>query len=370
MISKLIPNIQKAEKLSGITLKVREEIKLPYKQFNQIWIKADRPVMELYATSLKASELQFYPIKNLKAWAKFGLDFLKGNTEKIVFKKLLGIRFNWRFTKSADLPFHADIIYYRQRAVVMVYTKKKRVLKIALTKQGKKDMDNEIISQRLASNILSEHIFIPTIIQELRNEDINFTVEEYFEGKRQSFKNKSVLEANYHKVFQFLLRFYLSAPIELQALSESKFLNHDFVEEFIRKQTHGAEVVSIFRKLYAKEKKMILCRIHGDLSHNNILSNSDQVCIIDWGKSKQHYLARDLDNSSYNTECVFDEFIERAHIDKRVIYSYKEQLFLGRFIEMNRLIHNGIVRRTITASLFSWTKSQILKLKEMGDKLS
>jgi|SRR5690554_237295 len=360
--------LQRAEHLAGFI--PQNAGKRPYKIVDNVWIKGDLPLIKTYHKTLKNSELPVFPNPNFKTWGVFVLQKLKDRNTNHNFRKLLGYGLSWSFLKKEYVPLNADIIYYRQRAVVMVYTEAKRVLKIAVTKQGKKDMDNEVISQRMASNIPSEYIFIPSIIQELRNEDIDFTVEEYFEGKRQTFKNKSVLEANYHKVFQFLLKFYLSAPMELQALSESKFLNHDFVEEFIRKQTHGAEVVSIFRKLYAKEKKMILCRIHGDLNHNNILSNSDQVCIIDWGKSKQHYLARDLDNSSYNTECVFDEFIERAHIDKRVIYSYKEQLFLGRYIEMNRLIHNGIVRKTITASLYNWTKSQNLKLKEMGDKLS
>src|SRR5690606_20208209 len=105
-------------------------------------------------------------------------------------------------------------------------------------------------------------------------------------GKRQSFKNRNLLEANYHKVFQFLLKFYLKNPIELQSLSESKFLNHDFVEEFISKQTHGEKVLSIYKKLYDEQKKMILCKVHGDLNHNNILSNGETVCIIDWGRSK------------------------------------------------------------------------------------
>src|SRR5690606_15180817 len=103
------------------------------------------------------------------------------------------------------------------------------------------------------------------------------TVEDYFEGEKQSFKNRRVLEANYHKVFQFLLKFYLKNPIELQSLTENKFLNHHFVEDFITKQPNGAKVVSIFKSLFAKKKKMILCRIHGDLNHSNVLSNGNTV---------------------------------------------------------------------------------------------
>lgn len=230
-------------------------------------------------------------------------------------------------------------------------------------------MANEVESQNLASSIVCGNVYIPSIIQEFHKGDIDFTVEEYFEGKRQSFKNRSQLEANYHKVFQFLLKYYLRAPIELQALSENKFLNHEFVEEFISKQSHGNEIISMFKKLYAKEKRMIMCRVHGDLNHNNILSNGDRVCIIDWGQSKHHYLFRDLDNSSYNTEPLYNEFIDNANISKEDVYSYGEQMFLVRFVEMNRLIHNGIVRKTISPLLYTWVKQQNIKLFKMSHAL-
>jgi len=364
----IIKKLQEVERLSEVNLE-STKLLIPYKRFDQVWIKADKPVMEIYATTLKNSELQFYVSKNLKAWVRFGLSILKSKNNKQILMKLLGVRVVWRFLEKVDFSLYADIIYYRQRAVVMVYNKEKKVVKFALTQRGKKDLRNEVISQRLASTIPSKQVFIPKIIKEFRNEDVEFTVEEYFEGKRQTFKNKSVLEANYHKVFQFLLKFYLSAPMELQALSGSKFLNHEFVEEFIRKQTHGAEVVSIFRKLYAKEKRMILCRIHGDLSHNNILIGNDKVCIIDWGKSKQHYLARDLDNSSFDTEDTYNNFVKQAKIDDSEVYSYREQIFLARFIEMSRLIHNGIKRNTLTPYLYSLTKSENMRLLKMGQKL-
>src|SRR5690554_3040429 len=359
--------LQRAEHLAGFI--PQNAGKRPYKIVDNVWIKGDLPLIKTYHKTLKNSELPVFPNPNFKTWGVFVLQKLKDRNTNHNFRKLLGYGLSWSFLKKEYVPLNADIIYYRQRAVVMVYTEAKRVLKIAVTKQGKKDMDNEVISQRMASNIPSEYIFIPSIIQELRNEDIDFTVEEYFEGKRQTFKNKSVLEANYHKVFQFLLKFYLSAPMELQALSGSKFLNHEFVEEFIRKQTHGAEVVSIFRKLYAKEKRMILCRIHGDLSHNNILIGNDKVCIIDWGKSKQHYLARDLDNSSFDTEDTYNNFVKQAKIDDSEVYSYREQIFLARFIEMSRLIHNGIKRNTSTPYLYSLTKSENMRLLKMGQKL-
>src|SRR5690554_842621 len=356
--------LQRAEHLAGFI--PQNAGKRPYKIVDNVWIKGDLPLIKTYHKTLKNSELPVFPNPNFKTWGVFVLQKLKDRNTNHNFRKLLGYGLSWSFLKKEYVPLNADIIYYRQRAVVMVYTEAKRVLKIAVTKQGKKDMDNEVISQRMASNIPSEYIFIPSIIQELRNEDINFTVEEYFEGKRQSFKNKSVLEANYHKVFQFLLKFYLSAPIELQALSESKFLNHDFVEEFIRQQADGAEVLSIFRKLYAKQKRMILCRIHGDLNHNNILSNGETVCIIDWGRSKHNYLFRDLDNSSFDTKPIFEQFLVLNKIESEKVYPYHEQLFLEIFLEMCRWVHNGIKRKTLGPGIYNWVDIKNQKLIEIS----
>ncbi|MGB3342515.1 MAG: phosphotransferase [Aequorivita sp.] len=362
----IIKKLQEVERLSEVNFD-SNKLLTPYRCFNQIWIKADKPVMEIYATTLKNSELQFYTSKNLKAWAIYVLNRLKGK-KKQSLKNLLGIKMVWRFLEIVDLRLHADIIYFRQHAVVMVYNKEKRVIKVALTQRGKRDMANEVESQNLASSIACENVYIPSIIQEFHKDDIDFTVEEYFEGKRQSFKNRGLLEANYYKVFQFLLKFYLSAPIELEVLSESKFLNHEFVEEFISKQAHGNEIISIFKKLYAKEKRMIRCRIHGDLNHNNVLYEGDRVCIIDWGGSKHHYLFSDLDNASFDTQVVFEQFIELSKIDTERVYPYYEQLFLEIFIEMCRWIHNGIQRKTIGPGFYKWIDIKGKRLLEISEK--
>src|SRR5690606_33881663 len=103
---------------------------------------------------------------------------------------------------------------------------------------------------RLASLIESKEVVIPSILNEVNDEDVSLSVETYFEGKRNSFKDINLLQASYHKVFKFMLELYLNNPIELQHLSESKFLNHDFVEEFISNQDQGQEVILIYRNLF------------------------------------------------------------------------------------------------------------------------
>src|SRR5690606_18116077 len=126
-----------------------------------------------------------------------------------------------------------------------------------------------------------------------------------------------------------------------------------------------AIILSVFKRLYSKEKKMILCRIHGDLNHSNILSNKDKICIIDWGKSKHHYLFRDLDNSSLNTEPIYEQFIKMSGLNSANIYSYNEQLFLEVFIEVCRLIHYGIKTKTIGSSFYRLIDSKNRRLVEI-----
>lgn len=370
MKAEFIEQIGRVEEIWGIKPE-QKHVLFPYKHFDRVWIKADKPLAEIYNKTIRYSELRFYPNTNYKAWVVWILmNFkLKKGSRKLSY--LLGFGYKWPFVKPVYLPLEADIIYYRYHTIIMVYTasNRKKVIKVALTPWGKTMMKSEAQSQRLANLIPSKDVVVPAILNEVHREDLNFSVEVYFEGRRNSLKDKRLLKSSYYKVFQFMLELYLSNPIELQNLSENKFLGHGFVEEFLSDQDQTKVVMTTFKKLFAIEKKMILCRIHGDLSNNNILVSGDKVCIIDWGKSKHHYLAHDLDNSSYNTQEVYAEFNRRAQMDDDAIYPYHEQLFLGRFIELNRLIHNGIKRKTMTPYFYSSIKQQTEVLRKMAEKL-
>lgn len=359
-----IDTLQKAEQHAGFL--PHTTVITPYKIVGDVWIKANYSLIKTYQKTLKNSELPIFPDSGYKTWGVFILSKLKGKETKTNFKKLLGIGLNWRFLKKEYVPLQADILYYRTRAIVMVYTTERKVVKVALTKPGQRDMANETESQRTASAIAIPGISVSKIIKEFHDNGLDFTVEEYFIGKKQSFKDKKILEKNYAKVFDFMIEFYFKYPIELESLYDSRFLNHDFVDEFIQNQEEGETVFSIYKMLFAKERKIIKCRIHGDLNHRNVLSNGNQLCIIDWGQSKLNYLALELNNSSYNTKHVFEKFIERAEIEQKEIYSYEEQLFLARYIEMNRSIHNRIKRNKLTHQLPALVDKEIKKLLKMS----
>lgn len=259
----------------------KNAVDIPYKKVGDVWIKANHSLIKTYQKTLKNSELPIFPDSGYKTWGVFILSKLKGKEIKTNFKKLLGIGLNWRFLKKEYVPLQADILYYRTRAIVMVYTTERKVVKVALTKPGQRDMANETESQRTASAIAIPGISVSKIIQEFHDNGLDFTVEEYFIGKKQSFKDKKILEKNYAKVFDFMIEFYFKYPIELESLYDSRFLNHEFVEEYIKNVEGGETLLSIYKKLSVKEKKIIKCQIHGDLNHRNVLSNENQLCIID-----------------------------------------------------------------------------------------
>lgn len=366
MLHNYIHLLQQAEELADIDNAKKSAF--PYKRWGNVWIRADKSLKEIYAQTLQYSEERFYPSSDYKEWGVWFLRLFQTNKNRRSFTKLMGIRWNWVFLKTESLPLQADIIYCRKHTIVMVYTslKVRRVLKMAVTDRGKSLLKSEIDNQKLASSIESKEVFVPSVIKEFPFEGCDVKVEEYFQGKKQSFRNKKILEANYYKVFQFLIKFYLKNQIQLQSLSDNGSLNHKKVEEFIENQSQGSQVLSVCRNLFAKKKKMIKCMVHGDLSHHNILSNNDTVCIIDWGRSKFDYISRDLDNSSFNTQHVFDEFVVQAQINPSEIYSYWEQLFLGRFIDLSQEVYEGLSKNTSKERMRVRAQNQIKRLARLS----
>lgn len=369
MITQHLLQLKQVENLAGIVPETAEMM-FPYKRFDKVWIRADKSLDQVYTKSLKHSELQFYPSSNYRAWGVWLLTFLKLKKGNQTISKLLGIGFNWLFAKRIYFPVQADIIYYRKHTVVSIYTslKNKKVIKMALTSNGIASMKAEIQSQRIANTIKSEEVYVPKIIMESVSNDLIFSVVEFFVGRKQSFMNRNGLKTNYRKAYKFLLNLYLLNPIELQRTSQSQFLNHDFVEEYILSIDQGEMLLSLFKKLDSKQKYLILCRIHGDLNHHNLLSNKGKLCIIDWAESKHYYISVDMENSSYNTEAVFEEFVARAQLDKNELYSYHEQLYLAGFIGMSRLIYLGLTRK-MTDGIKKFINSKNQRLVEMSKQL-
>jgi len=306
----------------------------------------------------KNNEIRLLPSINLKHWALWFLNKLKIKNSKITLRSLLGLYLCWPFLKKIQLPLSADIIFYRLPVSVLLYDKKEnsKVIKVALKESGKLKNNNEMESLLSASKIKHQKVKVPKIELEHDDDGLNFFVQDFFVGKQLDFKDD--LSNIFNNIFDFLLKFYILKGIELNDINENRFLNHTFVEDYICSQKRGKEVVEIYKRLLRKDKRMLWGWVHGDLSHHNILYNQDQICIIDWGKSKKNYLAVDLDITNFRTNDVFDAIIYESGIDKESIYTLNEQIFIKRFAEVNRLVHNGIKRKTLSNTFYKWVENQ------------
>lgn len=350
MISKYKYQLQQVEKLSEISF-VKKQDKFPYKQYRGAWVKADSSIAKLYKKSLKYSEIQFYPNKSYKSWGVWFLTKLGFKKGTIELSSLLGILVNWPFLKINKLPLQADVIYYRKHTAVLIYAtlEIKKVIKVALSKHGQELIKSQIEGQKTAGKLNSEEVCVPKIMKKHVSNDLVFIVEELYIGKKQTFNDREKLQLNYGRAFKFLIDVYLSHPIELQYPSENKYLNHDFVETYIKTSlVEGDLLMAIYKDLNDKQKQLILCQIHGDLNHTNLLSNNNNLCIIDWAGFKHYYLVGDLENSNYNTEPIFNEFVERAGLNRDGIHIYNEQLFFKDFIEMSSVIYTALNKGTIS----------------------
>ncbi len=345
--------LSRVENIAQLSLK-KSNLKT-YRIYGNLLIKS---TLRNNSPLLKNNEIQFLPNINLKHWVLWFLSKLKIKNNRITLRSLLGLYLCWPFLKKIQLPLSADIIFYRLPVSVLLYDKKEnsKVIKVALKESGKLKNKNEMESLLSASKIKHQKVMVPKIEFEHDDDGLNFFVQDFFVGKQLDFKDD--LSNIFNNIFDFLLKFYILKGIELNDINENRFLNHTFVEDYICSQRRGKEVVEIYKRLLHKDKRMLWGWVHGDLSHHNILYNQDQICIIDWGKSKKNYLAVDLDITNFRTNNVFDAIIYESGIDKESIYTLNEQIFIKRFAEVNRLVHNGIKRKTLSATFYKWVENQ------------
>lgn len=363
--------LKKIQAIEDLLLDNSKGGEIQYKKFGKTWIRADRPFVSLKEDTLNFSELQVQPNWNMTNWGIWFLSLFKKKKEPILFHNLLGIQLLWKSQRKRFLPCRADIIYDRGSSIILVYASLQRpfVIKLAISEAARQSLQSETQAQKRAFEIKSQDIVIPEILKECYEEELFFIAETYFKGKKQSFDNSEKLQRIFGKVFDFLLEFYLANPIELKGLTNNRYLDNPVVENFISNQKYGISIIDNFRKLKSKDLKLISGIIHGDLSHNNILTNHEEICIIDWGKSKTTFLARDLDNSSFDTKGVFEELIKQGNLPAEELYTYHEQIFLENYIELNRKLYKWLIWKKKSSNFNLWINSQIQRCYESANKI-
>lgn len=330
-----------------------------YKKFSDSYIRADLSTKELIKVFIH-SEHSLFPIFNLKAWYKY--------LKQKKYKKFLsssGVLLQWFFLKKEKLPIQADLVYVRHGYIIMIYANLEvpKVVKIAKNKSAQRVLRKEAEKLEYISRFQNEEIFIPKLLDsDFTENSLNYTVEEFFPGKRQTFKNRRRLRHSYENVFKFLVEVYLQHEITLYKVDKKNLKNFKEVIEFFESFKHGSEANRLVLPLIEKKRCLILTFVHNDLNHKNILTGRRKIGIIDWADSGYEYLSQDLRTSSFSTHKVFEEFVIRAKIDQEKIYDFHEQLVLGDYLMLYKLAIRYLSRKEKKEIHYNRIKARLKKI--------
>ncbi|RZK09635.1 MAG: hypothetical protein EOO46_13250, partial [Flavobacterium sp.] len=225
-----------------------------------------------------------------------------------------------------------------------------RVLKFNLRNNleyATKRLEDEIKSQKIANEIKHKSIDTPRLKSVFSADGLFGFEQELIHANDLGAFSSNRLKGVFVEVFDFMFDFYKLSGVSLISPKDNVFVGHDFVDNYLNQFDKGAELIETFTSILSKNKKVFWGRTHGDLSLNNILIDKNQkTWIIDWGKSKEQYLAKDLRNSNYEANDLYFKIVDHFGFERESVYSLQEQIFIEDYIELSRLVHNEIVRKT------------------------
>lgn len=325
---------------------------------NSLWIKYSRWPFESYNLLKKVSGIKAFPDRKIKYWI---LSFLG----KRNIKQTLGLFFKLPFQPKLELPMIADFYFNKPNLGILLYVNhtNARVLKfckMSLFDLTKNKLLDEIKSQKIANKIINENVKTPLLKAVYSKDDLFCFEQELILAKDlHCFANSKVIEI-YKRVFEFMFEFYKNSNVILKSPEESAFIGHDFVDEYLFKIDGGANLINSFKRILLKNKKMLWGRTHGDLSLNNILIDKDNyIWIIDWGESRDHYLAKDLRSSNYDASQLYENIVDFFNFDSKNLYTLQEQIFIQDYTELSRQIYNHIVKNRVNDSFNKIVASRI-----------
>jgi len=296
----------------------------------------------------KFSEIIPFPFLNIKVIINFTKEVLRGKINTTKIKHFLGLVLLWPSYRKIRLFIHSDLIYLKRGFTILINEQEKIVIKYNdnLNQFAFDSMQREYSSQLIANNIIDDYITTPKIISQHSLDNLFSYSQEFIIGKNLHIYDNATIELTYKKIFDFLYKFYKQNGIQLVSHKDNEFLFHEHVEKFlIQHFPKFRSLIYRFNEIDQKNKLMFYGKVHGDLSLNNVIIDSHgNIYLIDWGKSKPHYLANDLKCSNYDANDLFNRMINENKINYMDIYSLKEQIFIERFIEINRLTYNRIKR--------------------------
>ena len=310
-----------------------------------LWIKKAKWPFNAYSLLSKVSGINSFPEKKLKYWLLMFLGKRKA-------KQVLGFFLRLPYFKTYDLPIIADVYFNKYNFGILLYINAitPRVLKFNLRNNleyATKRLEDEIKSQKIANEIKHKSIYTPRLKSVFSADGLFGFEQELIHANDLGAFSSNRLREVFVEVFDFMFDFYKLSGVSLVSPKDNVFLGHDFVDNYLNQFDKGAELIETFTSILSKNKKVFWGRTHGDLSLNNILIDKNQkTWIIDWGKSKEQYLAKDLRNSNYEANDLYLKIVDHFGFEKESVYSLQEQIFIEDYVELSRLVHNEIVRKT------------------------
>lgn len=323
-----------------------------YKKIDNCLFNTNISYYNILFNKFNVSGIPIYPTLKFKLWIIFLLQKigLKKKNKPIDIITILGLAFAWHFyNKKICLPFNSDVVFIKKNFFISlkIQGKKQYVIKISRTKAGFNKIIHEKNALILANQINHSIVKTPKVLNFKNDHNENYIIEEYIKGRNLKSIGKIALRELYSNVFNYMEKFYFKSEIKLKPFEEPYIDFKEKIYPVIEQKKHGKEVLKLFSKIYNPSKKMLFGKIHGDLSHNNILiTDNKEIVIIDWDRSLDNYILLDLKSSIYNTQPIFEDIYNRFDSDmQNSIYSYDEQLFLITFYSLEKYIYYFLMEK-------------------------
>lgn len=318
-----------------------------YKKYSRVYINADYSLFEILYKGIDNSEIPIFPKKNIKLWLLWILQSfgLKKNLNKIEFREISGLALSWIFLKKTEIPINARVIFIKKRFFIIIVKNKKDkyVVKLCRIEEGIERLKNEIASLKIAGEINLTNIRTPCILDS-NYESPAFVKMEFVPGKNLAL-SKAFTKEKAAIVSDFMVAFYNKSGLRYVSLKESNFKPNRDAVEYISSRKGGEEMINRFKTLFDMDNKLFWTRIHGDLGFNNILVDSrGKIKLIDWEKSKEYFLVKDLKNPLFDNESTYEKVLKRSDLPEKNLYTYNQQLFIVGYLDVFSFTTNAIVR--------------------------
>src|SRR5690554_240406 len=292
-----------------------------HKNYNNfLWIKSSGWPIGYYKKLSKISGISAFPEKSLNVWLQVLRNKGKG------FKKRIGLFLRIPFMKKDKLGIGADFYFNKVNFGILIYCDNiiKRVIKFNQTNNleyARHKIENEVESLKKSNSITHNIVYTPKFKNYYDKDGIIFFEQELILGKDLHHLSKNQVLKIYDDVFNFMYLYYMKYKIKAEHIINKEHLTNPIVERHFCKLNNGEEILKRFREILKINKKMLIGRIHGDLSFNNILiDKNNKVIILDWGESSEEYLSKDMKEHKRNTTYLYNQIVKDNNFVKDELY--------------------------------------------------